>query len=177
MSWPIWLPPVDPGDPDEVARACLADEFRHRAIDHAARGRSSPLAAYPPDVGAVDLPAARLAIDETFREEYGELGRAVSPVAVTGDRIAAVVQIVTRAPWYAGLPFAVEVFTPSSAPARRLARALLSWSMRVLAEHGHRYLALRVVRIISRHGGFTRASNRGVELQPPAIRLVARGGA
>jgi GNAT superfamily N-acetyltransferase len=124
---------------DYIVRATAAED-----IDELAR---TYLAAYPPDVGAVDLPAARLAMAETFRGEYGEFWPAVSPVAVTGDRIAAVVQVVTHAPWPGtpACPFAVEVFTHPAYRRVGLARALLLWSMRVLAEHGHRHLALRVV--------------------------------
>jgi GNAT superfamily N-acetyltransferase len=124
---------------DYLVRATAAED-----IDELAR---IYLAAYPPDVGAVDLPAARWAMENTFRGDYGEFWPEVSPVAVTGDRIAAVVQVVTRAPWPGTptCPFAVEVFTHPAHRRVGLARALLSWSMRVLAEHGHRHLALRVV--------------------------------
>jgi GNAT superfamily N-acetyltransferase len=121
-----------------MVRATAADDIDELACTY--------LAAYPPDVGAVDLSAARLAMDETFRGEYDELWPAASPLAVTGNRIAAVVQMVTRAPWPGtpACPFAVEVFTHPAHRRAGLARALLSWSMRVLAEHGHRRLALRV---------------------------------
>jgi GNAT superfamily N-acetyltransferase len=146
-----------------IVRATAADDIDESACAY--------LAAYPPDVGAVDLPAARLAMDETFRGEYGEFRLAASPVAVIGDRIAAVVQVVTRAPWPGtpACPFAVEVFTHPAHRRVGLARALLSSSMRVLAEHGHGHLALRVVADNFRHGGFSRAlgSDRGVELQAP----------
>jgi GNAT superfamily N-acetyltransferase len=123
---------------DYVVRATAVED-----IDELAR---TYLAAYPPNVGAVDLPVARLAMEQTFRGDYGELWPAVSPVAMTGDRIAAVVQVVVRAPWPGtpACPFAVEVFTHPAHRRIGLGRALLSWSMRVLAEHGHRQLALRV---------------------------------
>ena len=124
---------------DYIVRATAAED-----IDELAR---TYLAAYPPDVGAVDLPAARLAMDETFRGDYGEFCPAASRVAVTGERIAAVVQVVTRAPWPGtpACPFAIEVFTHPTYRRVGLARALLVWSMRVLADHGHRHVALRVV--------------------------------
>jgi hypothetical protein len=83
---------------DYIVRATAAED-----IDELAR---TYLAAYPPDVGAVDLPAARLAMDETFRGDYGEFCPAASPRcrdrrADRGSRAGSDTCTVAR---YAGLP-------------------------------------------------------------------------
>jgi hypothetical protein len=61
---------------DYLLRATAAKDIDELACTY--------LAAYPPDVAAVDLPAARWAMENTFRGDYGEFWPAVSPVAVTG---------------------------------------------------------------------------------------------
>ncbi|WP_328991217.1 GNAT family N-acetyltransferase [Kribbella sp. NBC_01245] len=105
------------------------------------------LAAYPPEIGAQDLAAARLGMVETFDGVYGDLWPAVSPIAVADGRVAGVVHVVRRAPWPGtpDCPFAIEVFTHPDDRRIGLGRALLTWSMARLAHKGATHLALRVL--------------------------------
>jgi N-alpha-acetyltransferase 10/11 len=102
---------------------------------------------YDPPNACRDLAEAIADMEATFAGAYGELWQEASLVATAeSGEIVAAIQVVHRAPWddTPDCPFIIELFTARAHRRRGLGHALMLRSMGVVAETGHKSIALRV---------------------------------
>lgn len=122
---PPTLVPLDVADRDALAEAYLA--------------------AYPPQVGAADLAAAREEMDESFTGGYGRLRPDASWSATLQGRVVGAVMVVERSVWDPDVtgPFVIDLFLDPAARGHALGRALLQAAVTSCARAGDRTLTLR----------------------------------
>jgi len=120
-----------------------------RPVDVADRDRLAEvyLSAYPPEIGAADLPEALGEMDATFTGEYGRLRLDASQVVLDDlGVVTGAILVTTHSIWDEGLagPFVIDLFVDPAVRGRRFGRALVQTAIDACRSAGDQMLSLRV---------------------------------